>query len=201
VDSYYNIPSLDFSSFKIQRQVIKTQKDYKRFAQHDEGISPRGIPGYGEGLVGVDSDEHDEEAHITEDQETRIKMVDKRLSKWALIEKEAIPPSILGPKDFRTLLIGWGSTYHLIEEAFEIIGREDLAFMHFSQVFPLHQQTKSFIDQADRVIIIENNAMSQLGRMIKLQTGVDIDLKILKYSGLPFSVEEIAANVRDKLGE
>ena len=199
VDSYYNTPSFDFSRPKTKRYIVKTHEDYKRYSFQSDGISPRGIPGYGEGLVGADSDEHDEEAHITEDLELRKKMVDKRMRKMAKIKEEAVPPAILGPQDFKTLLIGWGSTYPLIREAVEIIGRDDLAFLHFSQVFPMHEGAKSFLDQAEQIIIIENNATSQLGRLLKLHTGVDIESKILKYSGLPFSVEEIVKSLRDRI--
>jgi 2-oxoglutarate ferredoxin oxidoreductase subunit alpha len=199
VDSYYNTPSLDQSQLKSERYVVKTQEDYKRYSLQPDGISPRGIPGYGEGLVGVDSDEHDERAHITEDLELRTKMVDKRMRKMAKIEEEAVSPDIFGPQDYKILLIGWGSTYPLIRDAVEIIGRDDLAFLHFSQVFPLHEGAKLLLDQAEQIIIIENNATSQLGRLLKLQFGIDIESKILKYSGLPFSVEEIVKNLHDRI--
>lgn len=124
-------------------------------------------------------------------------MVDKRLQKMALIKKEALPPEILGPRDFKILLIGWGSTYPIIREAVEIVGRDDLAFLHFSQVYPLYDGAKPLLDQAEKIIIIENNATSQLGKLLKLHTGVEIESKILKYNGLPFSVEEVA----EKLGK
>ncbi len=199
VDSYYNTPSLDFSQLKAERHVVKTDKDYKRYSLQSDGISPRGIPGYGEGLVGVDSDEHDQEAHITEDLELRTKMVDKRLHKMALIKEETVPPALFGPQEFKILIIGWGSTYPIIKEAMEIIGRDDLAFLHFSQIFPLHERTQPLINQAEQIIIIENNATSQLGRFLKLHTGVDIQSKILKYSGLPFSVEEIVEGVLNRI--
>lgn len=197
VDTYYNIPSPDLSGLKVERYVVKTQKDYKRYSLHSDGISPRGIPGYGEGLVGVDSDEHDEEAHITEDLDLRTKMVDKRLRRITLIKKETVPPAIFGPRDYKILLICWGSTYPIIREAVEIVGRDDLAFLHFSQVYPLYDGIKTYLDQAEQVIIIENNATSQLGKLLMFQTGVEIESKILKYSGLPFSVEEVA----EKLGK
>jgi 2-oxoglutarate ferredoxin oxidoreductase subunit alpha len=199
MDTYYNTPSLDLSGSKTDRHIVKTKENYKRYALHPDGISPRGIPGYGKGLVGVDSDEHDEEAHITEDLELRTKMVDKRLHKMALIKKQALPPEISGSRDFKTLLIGWGSTYPIIKEAMAVFGKDDLAFCHFSQVFPLHEGVKMYLDQAEQVIIIENNATSQFGRLIKHQTGVDIESKILKYSGLPFSVEEIVEGLRRRI--
>jgi 2-oxoglutarate ferredoxin oxidoreductase subunit alpha len=198
MDTYYNTPSPDLSGLKVNRHIVRTRKDYRRYALHPDGISPRGIPGFGDGLVCVDSDEHDEEAHITEDLELRTQMVDKRQGKMALIKKEVLAPEISGPRDYKILLVGWGSTYPIIWEALSILGREDIAFCHFSQVFPLHDKVKPLLSRAEKVILIENNATSQLGKLIKLQTGVAVESKILKYSGLPFSVEEIVAGVRRK---
>jgi 2-oxoglutarate ferredoxin oxidoreductase subunit alpha len=49
-------------------------------------------------------------------------------------------------------------------------------------------------------VVIENNAVSQFSGLIKLHTGFDIDRKILKYNGLPFSVEEIEESLKNILG-
>lgn len=195
LDSYYNIPSLDMSSMKIERYVVKTNRDYKRYKLTEDGISPRGIPGFGQGLVVVDSDEHDEEGHITEDLEIRTKMVDKRLKKLDSLRKEAVPPEFVGSKNYKTLIIGWGSTYNVIKEAICCLGRDDISFLHFKQVYPLHPDTLGYIRKSEQCVIVENNATSQFGNVIKLFTGMDIRKKILKYNGLPFSVEEVAGNL------
>ncbi len=80
-DIFYNQPVFDLDGLEIENHIIKTKSDYKRYEITDSGISPRGIPGYGEGLVVVDSDEHDEEGHLTEDLDIRTKMVDKTTKK------------------------------------------------------------------------------------------------------------------------
>ncbi len=197
LDSYYNLPSLNLSDIKNQSHVVRTNKEYKRYLMTENGISPRGIPGYGEGLVSVDSDEHDEEGHITEDLDLRTKMVDKRLKKLELIKEETIPPELIGNESYQTLIIGWGSTYHTIKEALDILGREDVSFLHFKQVYPLHPNTSDYFKKARKVIIVENNATSQLGGLIKLYLGFEIQDKILKYNGLPFSVEEILEKLKN----
>lgn len=195
IDSYYNIPLFDISGVQVEKCIVKTDKEYKRFVLTEDGISPRGIPGFGDGLVGVDSDEHDEEAHITEDLDLRSRMVDKRLKKLQTIKEESIAPELVGSKDYRTLILGWGSTYNGIKEALKELGREDVAFLHFKQVYPLHEKTSHYLEQAEMKIIIENNATSQLGKLIRLSTGIEIESKILKYSGQSFSVEELTENI------
>jgi len=74
-------------------QIIATPEDYQRYAPGSDGVSPRGIPGFGQGLVCVDSDEHDAKGRITEDFATRIAMVDKRLAKMRLLQEELALPA------------------------------------------------------------------------------------------------------------
>jgi 2-oxoglutarate ferredoxin oxidoreductase subunit alpha len=97
------------------------------------------------------------------------------------------------------LIIGWGSTYHIIREALERLGREDTVLLHFKQVYPLHSDTISYLQKAKRRVIVENNGTAQFGQLIRLQTGFDMDHKILKYNGLPFSVEELEEQLKSIL--
>jgi 2-oxoglutarate ferredoxin oxidoreductase subunit alpha len=196
-DIYYNIPSIDLANVKIENHVIKTNENYKRYELTDDGISPRGIPGFGDGVVVVDPHEHDEKGHITEDQNIRTKMVDKRLKKFEGINKDSIPPELIGSSDYNILIIGWGSTYGIIKEALENLNREDVAFLYFKQVYPLHGSTIKYLDKADKTIIFENNAESQFANLIKLQTDFKIDKNILKYNGRPFSVEEVTESLKN----
>lgn len=199
IDSYYNIPVLEVEKITIESHIIKTDKSYQRYKLTENGISPRGIPGYGKGLVAVDSDEHDEEGHITEDLDLRTKMVNKRLEKLESIKKEVLTPELIGSENYKYLIIGWGSTYHAVREALEELGRKDVSFLHFKQVYPLHPETERYLQKAEKSILVENNATAQLGKLIKLNTGVEIENRILKYNGLAFTVEEVRSNLEKYL--
>lgn len=191
LDSYYNTAGFGLSGIKAGKYIVKTEKDYRRYELTKNGISPRGIPGYGQGLVCVDSDEHDAEGHITEDLELRVEMVDKRLRKGEALIKDAIPPRLVGPEDYKTLVICWGSTYHVVDEAVQNLNMDDVAFLHFKQVHPLPKGTVDYLKKAEKAIVVENNATGQFAKQIKLHTGIDVDKKILKYNGLSFTVEEL----------
>lgn len=199
VDSYYNTACPDLSDINTEKHIIKTGVDYKRYKWTDNGISPRGIPGHGKGLVAVDSDEHDEAGHITEDLGLRVKMVDKRLKKFTLLKDESIPPELVGSEDYKNLIVCWGSTYNIVKEAVKNLRRDDTAFLHFKQVYPLPGQTSDYLKEARRIIIVENNATSQFAKLIKLHTGIEINDRILKYDGLSFYVEELTEKLNDLL--
>ncbi|HME54584.1 MAG TPA: 2-oxoacid:acceptor oxidoreductase subunit alpha [Candidatus Lokiarchaeia archaeon] len=191
IDASYDIPSLALDDLKVEKHFIKTSEGYIRYEFTETGISPRGIPGHGEGLTIADGHTHSEDGHITEDPIIRSKMVEKYCKKLDQLKKDVIPPELSGNPDYKTLVIGWGSTYYPILEALERIGKNDVAFLHFKQVYPVHESAIEYLQKADRRIIIENNSNAQFGNLLQLETGIKMDARILKYSGYCFSVEEI----------
>lgn len=179
--------------------IAKTEEGYKRYLLTDHGISPRGIPGFGEGLVKVDSDEHDESGQITEDFNVRVQMNDKRLKKGQLLLEDYEPEELIGPKTYQYLVVGWGSTYGVLREFVEYSGRKEIAFLHIKQVYPLHTSLKHYFEAADKVIVVENNATGQFANLLKVELDVKADFKILKYNGEPFSIEDIEKRVEEVL--
>ena len=111
--------------------------------------------------------------------------------------KDPVPPILTGPEDFSVLLAGWGSTCQAIREGLEQSGRTDAAHLHFPQVYPLPRQAQGYLEQAEKVIVVENNATAQFGKVLTLYGGREPDGAILKYDGLPFSVEELADAIRE----
>jgi 2-oxoglutarate ferredoxin oxidoreductase subunit alpha len=195
IDTYYDLPDLDLDGFDIRPEVVRTGSDYLRYRFTDDGISPRGVPGYGEGLVCVDSDEHDEAGRITEDMTVRKKMVDKRLRKARGILEAAGKPRLEGNPEYRYLVICWGSTYQAVREAMSLVGRDDLAMLHFDQVHPIHPGAVDYLQRAEHRVCLEQNATGQFERLLRNATGYEMDRSILKYDGLPFTVEDIAGHL------
>jgi 2-oxoglutarate ferredoxin oxidoreductase subunit alpha len=197
LDSYYHIPSANLAWLEIEKYIVETNKAYKRYRFSIDGVSSRGVPGYGNGLVICAGNEHDEEGHITEDANLRMEMVDKRLKKLDLIKKEIVSPEFVGSDDYKILVIGWGSTYYVIKEALEDLKRDDISFLHFKQVYPISDEIETYLKKAQKRIIIENNATAQFAHLVKLLTGMEMNDKILKYTGRPFSVEELKERLKN----
>jgi 2-oxoglutarate/2-oxoacid ferredoxin oxidoreductase subunit alpha len=186
----------ELSDKYLETFTVTTEKGYKRY-NWDTTISPRGIPGFGEGFVKADSDEHDEEGQITEDFDVRVRMHEKRLAKRELLLEDYIEPEFLGNKDSKNLVVGWGSTFGVLKEMVESTDL-DVSFMYVKQPFPLPLSLKEHFE-GKNVIVVENNATGQFANILRLELDVKIDSKILKYNGEPFHIEEIEAKVKEVL--
>ncbi len=193
VDAVYCAPLDKFEQKDFENHIEITQKDYKRYKLTDNGISPRGIPGNGEGLVMVDSDEHDEEGRITEDMEfLRPAMMEKRFFKRKkLLEEVALPPVLTGKEQYNTLIISWGTNKAVVNEAIDKCDKDDIAHAYFPQLFPFNKIAKEIIQKAQKVVVVENNATGQFANLLIQELGISVDERILSCNGKPFSVEDL----------
>jgi 2-oxoglutarate ferredoxin oxidoreductase subunit alpha len=197
LDAVGTVAADDLNRLPIKHFVTKTKPDYRRYVlAAKDGVSLRGIPGYGEGLVVVDSDEHDEAGHLTEDLGLRVKMHEKRMKKAEGIRKEVLEPVKYGAKKAKKMVVGWGSTFGVIREALEKSGRKDISALHFRQVWPLPENVAEYFEGAEETVVIENNFTGQFANLLRLE-GVNVTGNILKYDGEPFSVEELIGKTKN----
>jgi 2-oxoglutarate ferredoxin oxidoreductase subunit alpha len=175
---------------------------YLRHAYTESGISPMAVPGEPGITVVVDSDEHTEDGHLTEDHETRIRMVEKRLRKGVTLAGKIIPPLFTGPPNGDLVLIGFGSTKEVIEETRRILAREGrtVATVHLRQVWPFPaEEIAGIVARFGVALTVENNARGQLARLIRSECGVRIDGTVSRYDGLPFTPAALAGDVRRRI--
>jgi len=71
-------------------------------------------------------------------------------------------------------------------------GGKRVATLHLSQVWPLMpEQFMTKLEEARQVVCIESNATGQMARLIRRETGFQIENKVLRYDGLPLTPESI----------
>jgi len=196
---------IKYTDYRLRGDAFKNLKEYKRHAYTDTGVSPMGIPGDAEHLVVTDSDEHDEEGHIVEDAETRIKMVDKRLfKKLPLIKREMEPPVLYGDNKPEVIITGWGSNYGIMKEAVDELSKSRrIAMLHFSEIYPFPSTDRfdylNILKNAKTTICIENNATGQFARLMRAETGYSFNKFINRYDGRPFTLEELVKEIKIRL--
>lgn len=195
----FDLSKLKYEDYRLRAEEFRAFKDYKRHAFTEKGVSPLGIPGQSKHLVVTDSDEHDEEGHIIEDAETRIKMVEKRLfRKMPLIKKEIAPPLLYGEKAPEIVLVCWGSMYGIVKEVVDELSEKfRISMLHFSEIYPFSEE-KSWLrtlENAKVSINIEQNATSQFARLIRMETGFELKHHINRFDGRAFTVDELKEKV------
>jgi 2-oxoglutarate ferredoxin oxidoreductase subunit alpha len=198
----FDLGRLRNTDYRVRGEAFQKLASYKRHAFTESGVSPLAVPGDAKHLVVTDSDEHDEDGHIVEDAETRIKMVEKRLfRKFPLMQAEVAPPFLYGDPHPDIVVTGWGSLYGLLREAVDELSRsKSIAMLHFSELFPFPATDRfdylELLGRARLSVCVEQNATGQLARLMKTETGYDMRALLSKYDGRPFTVDSLVENLK-----
>lgn len=196
-DSKWTYENLEVKERPDAHQFNSFPLPYRRYLISPSGVSPRAIPGLGKALVVADSDEHDEFGHLTEDLNLRVEMHKKRMRKKETMRKEVRLPYHREGKDLT--LIGWGSTWGVIEEAGERLKAEgiDSGIIHFSEIYPLPLQIEELFSHVSLPVVVENNYGGQLANLLERELKLPFPFRINSYNGRPFLVEELLLKVKE----
>jgi 2-oxoglutarate ferredoxin oxidoreductase subunit alpha len=193
---------IDRGELLTDEQLDSLTEPYLRHKVTDSGISPRAVPGHAKAIVLTTSDEHYENGQAVEEAEPRIQQMDKRMRKADRAAEDIRDPLLEGPEQADITLVGWGSTFGPIHEARLRLEADGLSVnhLHYHEVWPFpSRRTEEVLGRARRIIDIENNFTGQLARLIRVETGINIEEKILKYDGRPFADDEIVSKVKERV--
>ena len=176
---------------------------YRRYALTPSGISPRARPGL-EGMTYVSgTDDHDEKGLLISDEHTnpaiRRKMHEKRMRKMDGVMAHLEPPALEGPAKAKATLIGWGSTWSVIQEAAAQLTSDGIATnqLHFKWIHPFHAaEATAILKGCKRTIAVECNFTGQFARHLRAETGFSVDHLLTRYDGEPFEPAYITRRVR-----
>jgi 2-oxoglutarate ferredoxin oxidoreductase subunit alpha len=196
----------DLSKVAIERGDLlseiesdKLRDSYVRHKVTRSGVSPRALPGLGHALAVTDSDEHDEEGHITESASVRSTMVEKRLSKMIAMSEEVLPPTTNGTGTPSVSLLGWGSSLGAMKEAVDRLNAfgQKAAMMHLSQLWPFPAQAVTqFMSRSEHNVVVESNATGQLAKLIRQETGIQAQSYVRRYDGRPLTPAYILSRLK-----
>lgn len=200
---------LDYDQINIRRgkylakeELPETDDGYfKRYEVHEDGISPRVIPGQKNGIHNVTGVEHDEKGRPSENPVNRKKMMDKRLKKLESLKLDKPVDKNTPHEEPDVLLVGLGSTHGTIEEAIGRLEKDGYKVNHahvrLLLPFPT-EEMQSLIEKAKKVVVVENNATGQLTELLKLHTDGRHKIEnVLKYDGNPFLPSEIFSECKE----
>ncbi len=196
--SMFDVDRVKIDRGQFLREITNAVNgEFNRFQFTQSGISPRPPVGTRGGVYWHTGDEHDEHGHISEDPSIRDRMMEKRMGKVDLADKE-IPLSdranFFGPEDADITVLSWGSTKGAILDAIDWL-KEDGISVNFLQLrlinpYPTEYVTK-ILSKAKRIVGIEMNYSAQLVGVTREKTCIPIEQLVVKYNGRPMSSEEI----------
>lgn len=193
---------IDFSRrFGIIENVKNPEIKEGMFARYNANKYQRTLPGTIRGMYTAAGDEHDETGCITEDQELRKAMMQRRMQKISLIEEELPKQDIFGFKDADILVVSWGSNKEAILEAVDRLKAEkkQLKFLSLRYLLPFKDdEVRDELKNAKKLVLVENNYSAQLGSLIREKTGIEIKDKILRFDGKTFTADEIYSELKKR---
>lgn len=202
--------SLLASSLKTIQEAYATKRGkvvskssaekYLRYQITEDGISERLIPGYPGSFYQDNSYEHLEDGHTTEESQPRIDQVNKRNRKLqTYLNSDYKGPTVYGDLNTSEIVfVSWGSMKGILIEAQKLLLERGIAtsLMHFSHMHPLSEKAlRPLFVPSKRYVLVENNSLGQFGKLLREETGIEIQDTLLKYDGRPFWPEEIVNKV------
>lgn len=171
-------------------------QEFRRYTLDTKnGISPIGY--FGKDIFWMTGDEHDELGHVTEDPVVRDMQMEKRFRKLETAVKE-IPMKdravLLGPENADITFITWGSQKGVILDVIDELAsknvKANLLYLKMFEPFP-SEFVADKIKKAKMVIAVESNMTAQACKVIKMNTGLSVERRILKYNGRHVTMDEV----------
>ena len=212
-DSMYTTEKFNVAGLRNERKSITSQpsEGYKRYLDTFEGVSPRTLPGTLSGGHIATSYTHQEDGFYSSgnkeyaafEPEVTRKSIDKLYRKFATLAAEITDSVVLhGPKEAEITLVGWGSTKGAILEALKSakLAGTTVNFLQVRYISPFPTKAvEEILSQSKRTLLVEGNATGQLGDLIRVNTGIHLKERYLKYDGKPFTPSGIWQRIQEVL--
>jgi len=133
---------------------------------------------------------------ISTDPANHEMMVAERARKVALCAKDIPALEVIGRKEGKLLVVGWGGTYgHILSAVSEF---PELGYAHFDFINPLPANTAEVFSKFEKILVCELNN----GQFARYLRGIMPQFNYLqcnKVQGQPFLVQEIAEAIKKSL--
>ena len=193
------LKEFDLSRVRIDRGLFAPEpaetEMLARYAVTDSGVSPRAVPGLSKWLVSCDSHEHDENGHLSDNAANRVKQHSKRMRKLAGMAAAFPGPELINPGQ-KVCVLAWGSTVGPLLEARTLLKEKgvDFSVAVFRYLYPLDtEKVKKALNGFTRLVTMEQNYSGQLGKLLRMECGVETQGHLGKYDGRNLSVEDALA--------
>jgi 2-oxoglutarate ferredoxin oxidoreductase subunit alpha len=146
---------------------------------------------------------HNEAARYTEKADEYQQVMDRLLRKFETAS-ELVPESVSLAAGQSTTwgVISIGSCDGAIREAIELLRDKGVHADYLRiRAFPFGDEVQAFLDNHERIFVVEQNRDAQLKSLLTLETGVVKDrlISILHYSGLPLDSPTVYTAIYEQI--
>ncbi len=170
---------------------LEAAKSFYRYMDVDgDGIPYRTLPGVSpRGAYFLRGSGHNQFGAYTEDSEEYQQVVDRLSKKWRTAATLVPEPEIRRVrKGTKWGIVAVGSCDAAIDEALDRLAKKEI-FVDYCRIraFPFGAKVKKFLDEHDRIFVVEQNRDAQLRTLLMMETQYPASRmqSVLHYSGLP----------------
>lgn len=196
------VPTLDQLP-KFDFEFAKDPYEYKPYKRNPETLARMwaipGMPGFEHQIGGLEKENIT--GIVSQEPKNHQLMVELRAEKVRRIVQDVPNVVVDGEQSGDLLIIGWGSTYGAIKNAFDKLRNEGhkLSFVHLRWLNPLPANLGEIISRFERIFIPEGN-LGQLAYIIQANYLRPV-IGYHKVQGKPFTAIEIENELRKLLKE
>ncbi|MBI3018478.1 MAG: 2-oxoacid:acceptor oxidoreductase subunit alpha [Deltaproteobacteria bacterium] len=188
----------------LTEKDLEKIKEWGRYADADkDGIPYRTLPGNPHPLAPyfTRGTGHTQEAGYSEDPAVYQANMHRLGKKYKTAVKYLPKPLISGDKKSKFGIISVGTTHHAVVEALDTLKDKNHIPVKYLRVlaYPFHEDIKTFVQECDKVLVVEQNRDAQLMSLLKMDLdGSSAKLSSLAYSdGLPIDPDVITHKARE----
>jgi 2-oxoglutarate ferredoxin oxidoreductase subunit alpha len=197
---------------KYQRgKVLSAQEleGIERFGRYldvdNDGIPYRTLPGTHptKGAFFTRGTSRDEYAAYTENGAAYKRNMDRLLKKWHTARSYVPAPTFYQEgRNSPFGLLFFGTTRYAAEEALDLLEaaqqRPDGMLL---RAFPFHQKAIDFLEDHERIFVVEQNRDAQMKSLLMIELGISADrlISVLNYDGMPVTAQHIYRQIKDHL--
>jgi 2-oxoglutarate ferredoxin oxidoreductase subunit alpha len=188
----------------LSAEEIEKLEVFHRYLDVDgDGITARTLPGvHPKGSYFTRGSGHNKWGAYTEDSEEYLEVVD-RLARKIDSAGEAVPqPVVVAREGATTGIVSIGSCDAAVREAVDSLAGRGLPLDYMRvRAFPFGKAVREFLDEHERVFVVEQNRDAQLRTLLALETGVPRDRlpSVRYYGGLPLSSHHVVDGIEAHL--
>lgn len=192
----------------LSAEQLDAMEVFGRYLDVDEdGVCYRTLPGTHptKGSFFTRGTSKDEMARYTEKGDAYVRNVDRLMKKWETAKTLVPGPEhYSGGKNGTMGLLYFGTSKHSVEEAIDLLAaaNHNLEGLRI-KAFPFNEEIKAFIDQMERVFVVEQNRDAQMRSLLINELGVAPHklVPVLNYDGQPITADFVVEKVKTGIVE